>query len=278
MLKKEPRRLAHARTFKKDAPTDSIGPYTFKSLADDFVSLAKQLGCVNIIVGGHDWGCMIAYRMATWHPDFVTHMFTACVPYLLPNAEWVEIERIAKIYPTFGYQLQFGSGVIEQETQTKEGIRKFLNSTYDGRTSDNQSAIDATMGIDFDLVAQLEKTALLSEEELEYYVNEFARNGLHGACNYYRNHRQNFLDDSYFTRQGDSDAAVIKCPTLFLCATEDKFIRPEMTEGIKKSISNLTFKKINASHWILWEKPGVVNGVLREWFWQEGLVSNSKGA
>ncbi|KAJ5969561.1 hypothetical protein N7501_005809 [Penicillium viridicatum] len=39
----------------QDAPTDSIIPYTFKSLADDFVSLAKQLGCLNTIVGGHDW-------------------------------------------------------------------------------------------------------------------------------------------------------------------------------------------------------------------------------
>jgi pimeloyl-ACP methyl ester carboxylesterase len=39
----------------KDAPTDSIIPYTLKSLADDFVSLAKHLGCVNTIVGGHDW-------------------------------------------------------------------------------------------------------------------------------------------------------------------------------------------------------------------------------
>jgi pimeloyl-ACP methyl ester carboxylesterase len=39
----------------KDAPTDSLIPYTLKSLADDFISLAKHLGCVNTIVGGHDW-------------------------------------------------------------------------------------------------------------------------------------------------------------------------------------------------------------------------------
>jgi pimeloyl-ACP methyl ester carboxylesterase len=90
--------------------------------------------------------------------------------------------------------------------------------------------------------------------------------------NYYRNHRQNFLDDSYFTRQENTDAVTIKCPTLFLCATEDIYVRPEVTQGMKASVSNLTFKEVNAGHWIMWEKPGVVNGVLREWFWQQGLV------
>lgn len=92
--------------------------------------------------------------------------------------------------------------------------------------------------------------------------------------NYYRSRRQNFLDEGYFTRPENRDAATIKCPALFLCATEDVTVRPEMTEGIKKSISNLTFKEVNANHWILWEKPGVVNGVLREWFQQQGLVIN----
>ncbi|KAJ5969560.1 hypothetical protein N7501_005808 [Penicillium viridicatum] len=134
--------------------------------------------------------------------------------------------------------------------------------------------MDSNKGLDFYLAARLDKTALLSEEELEYYVNEFARNGLDAACNYYRNRRQNFLDESYFTRQENSDAAIIKCPALFLCATEDIIVRPEMTEGIKKPISNLTFKEVNANHWILWEKPGDVNGVLREWFRQQGLVNN----
>ncbi|KAK9850743.1 hypothetical protein MYU51_011851 [Penicillium brevicompactum] len=134
--------------------------------------------------------------------------------------------------------------------------------------------MDPNKGLNFDLAAQLERAAVLSEEELEYYVNEFARNGLGAACNYYRTHRQNFLDESYFTQQENSDAATIKCPTLFLCATEDICVTPEMTEHIKKSVINLTFKEINANHWILWEEPGVVNEVLREWFRQQGLVIN----
>jgi pimeloyl-ACP methyl ester carboxylesterase len=92
--------------------------------------------------------------------------------------------------------------------------------------------------------------------------------------NYYRTHRQNFLDDSYFTRQENSDAATINCPALFLCATKDIYVRPEVTEVMRKSVSNLTFEEVDAGHWILWEKPGVVNGVLREWFQRQGLVIN----
>jgi hypothetical protein len=120
--------------------------------------------------------------MAIWHPEFVTHIFTACVPHILMSAEWVEPESLTKMFPTLGYQVQFASGLIEQETRAKEGIRIFLNAMYGGRTSDNQSAMDPSKGVDFDLAARLEKTALLSEVELEYYVNEFARNGLDAAC------------------------------------------------------------------------------------------------
>lgn len=80
--------------------------------------------------------------------------------------------------------LQFGSedGVIESHTQSKEGIRLFLNSLYGGLTQDGKKAITAASGIDFECLPQLSASKLLDEEEMNYYVNEFSRNGLRGPC------------------------------------------------------------------------------------------------
>ncbi|GAB7332597.1 hypothetical protein MBLNU13_g04369t1 [Cladosporium sp. NU13] len=53
---------------RSDAPEDSLEPYTFKSQAIDFHELCKLLGCKDVIVGAHDWACMIAYRFASNSP------------------------------------------------------------------------------------------------------------------------------------------------------------------------------------------------------------------
>ncbi|KAJ6120163.1 hypothetical protein N7523_004443 [Penicillium sp. IBT 18751x] len=263
-----------AHSIVQEAPTDSIMPYTFKSLADDIVQLAKQLGCENVIVGGHDWGAMVAYKMAFWHPEFVTHIFTVCVPYSLPSPQWVEFETYATMFPTLGYQAQFGSGLIEQKTQSADGIRHFLTALYGGQSKD-QCALSAFTGVDFQKACHLSRPRFVNEEEMEYYVHEFSRNGLAGPCNFYRNRRQNFEDDLPFSNEEMRAQAVLNLPSLFLYATEDVFIRPQMTKGMHEAVTNLTVVEIEASHWILWQKPEEVNEAIRYWFKKQGLALRS---
>ncbi|KAJ5677527.1 uncharacterized protein N7477_003160 [Penicillium maclennaniae] len=265
-----------AHSIVQEAPTDSIIPYTFKSLADDIVQIAKQLDCENIIVGGHDWGAMVAYKMAFWHPEFVTHIFTVCVPYSLPSPQWVEFEFEidATIFPTLGYQAQFSSGLIEQKTQSADGIRHSLTALYGGQ-SKGQSAMSAFTDVDFEKARHLSRPQFVNEEEMEYHVHEFSRNGLTGPCNFYRNWRQNFEDDLPFSKEEKRAQAVLEPPTLFLYATEDVFIRPEMTKGMLEAVSHLTVVDIEASHWILWQKPEEVNEALRHWFDKQGLASRN---
>ncbi len=46
------------------APPEPIALYSFKRAADDIKELARQLGISKVIVGGHDWGGAIVYRVA----------------------------------------------------------------------------------------------------------------------------------------------------------------------------------------------------------------------
>lgn len=45
-------------------PPNSINLYGYKRASDDFALLAKQLGATKLIIGGHDWGGMVVWRMA----------------------------------------------------------------------------------------------------------------------------------------------------------------------------------------------------------------------
>lgn len=129
-------------------------------------------------------GCAIAYRFALEFPSFVTHLFTCAVPYLPTSEKYIPLEVITKFLPSLGYQLQFGSaeGIIESHTQDKAGIRNYLNAVFGGRTSDGKGAVTPEAGADLELMPRLNRSAFISEEELDFYVEEYSRNGLRGPC------------------------------------------------------------------------------------------------
>lgn len=131
-------------------------------------------------------GAVIAYRVALWHPTFVSHLFTFAIPYIAPTPQWLETEDLMKLFPSLGYQLQFGSaeGIIESFAKDKAGIRAFLNTLYGGVTSEGKYAIDVTKGADLELAPTLNHTPLLSPEELDYYVEVYSRNGMRGPCTF----------------------------------------------------------------------------------------------
>ncbi|CAL5873202.1 uncharacterized protein PFLUO_LOCUS7471 [Penicillium psychrofluorescens] len=123
--------LGYGRT---DAPEEPI-QYSHKRCAEDIKALAAHLDAPKIILGGHDWGAALVYRVALWHPDLITHVFTVCVPYARPQAQNIALEDLVRTAaPHFAYQLQFASGELEKVVRSKDEIRQFLIALYGGRT------------------------------------------------------------------------------------------------------------------------------------------------
>lgn len=91
-------------------------------------------------------------------------------------------EMVRTVAPHFRYQLQFASGDLEKVIRSKDEIKQFLSALYGGRTPQGEFGFDAEQGVLLDRVPRLKRSRLLSEEELEYYAEEFARNGIHGPC------------------------------------------------------------------------------------------------
>ena len=53
---------------------------------------------------------------------------------------------------------------------------------------------------------------------------------------------------------------------MFITATRDSVLKPEMAAGMGKLIPDLRTKEVDASHWALWERPAEVNGYVKDWF------------
>ncbi|GAB1201219.1 hypothetical protein APSETT444_010607 [Aspergillus pseudonomiae] len=200
---------------------------------------------------------------ALWHPELVTHIITVCVPYAAPTRRYFRLkDMVEKIAPHFYYQLQFISGELDKYVQTKEDIKRFLSAMYGGRTPENEMAFDAELGILPDKLARVLPSELLSEEsfqELEYYAEEFSRNGFHGPFNWYRTREINYREELAILNKH------ITAPVLFIQALRDTALPAHLGRGMTRTIPHMTFKQINTSHWALWEKPGEVNEIIAWW-------------
>ncbi|KAK3176905.1 hypothetical protein OEA41_008231 [Lepraria neglecta] len=227
---------------------EGIEYYSFKRAAEDIKELAQQLGCSEIILGGHDWGGAIVYKVALWFPELVTHLFSVCTPHRAPTKTYMPLEAMVSKLPNFGYQLQLASGAVEEHIKTKAQIKQFLNGLYGGKGPNGEVGFDVRKGVLFENLPILRKTPLLDEEMLEYYAEEYCRNGMGGTA-----------DSRRLTKK------TIDIPVLFIQATKDEALPPAMSEGMEEYVTNMTRKSVPTSHWALWEAPEQVNGMVKEW-------------
>lgn len=259
--------MGYGRT---DAPIP-IAEYSYKRVADDLSELAAQLGLSSFILGGHDWGGAIVYRVAQYYPRLVSHVFSVCTPFFPPSPKFEPLHMLVNMrLPNFRYQEHFASGRIEERLQSKDEIKSFLNGLFGARTKDGKTAFQAEGGVDLDLLCsgRLMKTPLLSEEELEYYAVEYHRHGLRGPLNWYRNREVNWQDEwNGWFEDGKKlgDGPRIEQETLFVLATNDKALQPFMAAKMGERISKLTRREVAGGHWVLWQKNEECNKILKEW-------------
>ena len=339
------------RRSAQDAPPYTLKDYGYKRVSDDIAELARQLGCKQIILGGHDWyerpllfscpiptrtpgprtetggghklyfwqnphlslsacvprwfrrislnsknillmipnssnrGGAIVYRAAQYHPTLITHLFSICTPYFPPSRAYEPLHLlVAHRLPNFGYQEHFASGELEEALQSRAEIKHFLNGMYGARGPNGEVAFDATKGVFLANLPKLGMNKLLTEAELDYYAQEYARHGLHGPLNWYRNREVNYVEELEFFfkedgRQGKEEGGGgggprVEQEVLFVLATKDQALKPHMAAKMEERIGRLTRREVTAGHWALWEKPEEVNAILKEWF--DGVVFGGK--
>ena len=213
-----------------------------------------------------------------YYPELVRGVFAFCVPYSPPLPVKITLEKLVEMAPTLRYQLQIASGATENMVQkSPERMRGFLNALYGGTTPEGEPGFSTDDGLLEDRLERLRPTPLMTPEMLDFYVQEYLRNGLHGPCNWYRTRETNSVDEIAFAQAHPHYK--IEQPAMLVMTDNDVALPLKMAEGQEKHFAGDFKLEVipQASHWILIRKPQESNQVI-EAFIKKVLGGDLKSA
>jgi soluble epoxide hydrolase / lipid-phosphate phosphatase len=207
----------------------------------------------------------MVWRMCQYHPTRVLAVCGVCTPYSPPNKTYYDLSTVVKIIPQFEYQ-QFLCNTADAASYLDTSPRRFFTALY---RRFNESApkhertgkfSDVLRGVkDSTHWVYERKSTLLSDAELDYYVQQYTASGFQSTCNFYATRKLDFETEKGLP-------ATLHLPALYIGADKDAILSPDLARKMPRVIPNLEMKLIkNAGHWVLWEQSEQVNAMLSEW-------------
>ncbi|XP_066197788.1 bifunctional epoxide hydrolase 2 [Saccopteryx leptura] len=237
-----------------------IEEYSSEVLCKDMVTFLDKLGIPQAVFIGHDWGGMLVWNMALFYPERVRAVASLNTPFMPANPN-VPLMEIIKANPVWDYQLYFQEpGVAEAELE--ENLNRTFKSFF--KASDEVSLTTKKVREMGGLLVTMPKepslSRIMTEEDLQFYVQQFKKSGFRGPLNWYRNIDRNW-------KWGCKGAGrQILIPALMVTAGKDRVLTPEMTKHMDDWIPHLKRGHIeDCGHWIQMEKPTELNQILIQW-------------
>ncbi|KAJ0416362.1 alpha/beta-hydrolase [Aspergillus carlsbadensis] len=247
---------------KTSAPVD-ISAYTLKRMSAHLTQIIRAETDVPVIIGAHDWGSYLAWRLALYSPELVKGVFSFTVPYIPPTPVVVTLEEFVQANPSFQYQLQLASPVAEEIVDRSEAhLRGFLRSSFGGVTPEGLPGFDVAVGIVEERLLEIGSSPLVSDELIEHYVKEYSRHGAHGPMNWYRTRTLNGEDEIPLAESNQQ----LLMPAMIIMAGQDQALPASLLDGQETFFpAGLTKGVINeASHWALIHTPVEANRYIGE--------------
>lgn len=269
------------RGYGKSTVYDRHDAYAQREIVTDMLQLLNHLQAEKAIWVGHDWGCATAWSMASHHPDKTVGVVNLCVPYaVLENGLESLVALIDRnVYPSerypagqWDYQYYYLEN-FERATQVfANNPRNTLVALFRSGSSEGvgKPAMTADIRRQGGWFGELDEapampldTTVLSEADLEVYVESLTRNGFFGPDSYYMNHERN-ADFSCEAKNGGE----LSMPALFLAARYDfvcETIDSRLAEPMREKCVDLSEVIIDSGHWMAQEQPQVVNSAVHDW-------------
>ena len=219
-----------------------VEQYRMKYLVEDIRALAEHLGHKKFILVAHDWGGGVAWPFAMRHPEYLEKL-------IIINA----------VHPaTFIRELRDNTA----QQKASQYILVYRTDEAEDILARNNYAIlvDNLLG---DGIRQ----GYFTEEDKKAYIKAWSQPGaLTGGLNYYRAaHLGSFTGESDVSLSVDPSLFMVNVPTLVIWGEKDKWLLTGNLEGLEKYVPDLAIKRIpDGSHWVIHEKPGLVNTYIRE--------------
>lgn len=222
-------------------PAD-VEQYRIKYLIEDVRALVEHLGHRKFILVAHDWGGGVAWPFALRYPECLEKLIIINAPHpaiFVPELRDNPAQRKASQY------------ILVHRTPEAEQIL----------ASNNYALLVGS------LLNDGMRQGYFTEEDRKAYVEAWSQPGaLTGGLNYYRAaHMGSFAGGSHEILSADPALFAVKVPTLVIWGERDKWLLIGNLEGLDKYVSNLTIKRVpDGSHWVIHEKPQLVNSCIRE--------------
>ena len=254
---------------KSDKP-EGKAQYAITELVTDLKAILRRYEIEKAIFVGHDWGAILLWTLPFYMPE---HLI-ACAGLNYPLMPRLPINPIWALRLNFHrkmYMLQFqkegrGEAVLEKDV---ERTMRFFMRRVDPARNDN---IDMSFkGKSLNILEQLQGpesewigAPLLTDEELQIYIDTFRENGFTAPLQWYRNLSRNWKDMKQFLVK--KKLPFVDLPCLIITSDKDFATPPRFSNGMHKLCGPVTRVDLkDCSHWVQMEKPHEVNEALLDW-------------
>jgi epoxide hydrolase 4 len=224
-------------------PAD-VDQYQVKYLVEDLRALAEKLGHKKFILVAHDWGGAVAWAFAIAHPEYLEKLVIINAPH--PGVFQRELRENPAQQKASSYMLMFRGPQAEQ----------ILSA------NNYATLVQVVLGEGL-------KNGVFTEEDKKAYIEAWSQPGaLTGGLNYYRAAKVGppaGEGDKGQSFASDFKSLQVNVPTLVIWGEKDAALLTGNLDGLDKFVPSLTIKRIpEGTHWVIHEKPALVNGYIRD--------------
>ena len=234
------------RGYNLSSKPQAVDQYNMKYLVEDVHQLARSLGTKKFVLVGQDWGGVVAWAYALYHPDELSALVVLNAPHP------VIFDRELKENPAQQLASQYMITVRGPDAAAnlmKDNFAPLIN-------------VVLSEGL---------KAGRFSAEDQSEYVKAWSQPGaIESGLDYYRaagvgpaDLAKNIPAHGNFTPELAS--TIVKVPTLLIWGLKDPYLLAGNLSGIEKFVPRLKLKLFpDASHWVNHEKPNEVNAAIKE--------------
>ncbi len=236
-----------------------VEAYDLVHLTNDLVGLLDARGIEKAVFAGHDWGGFVAWAMPVLHPDRCLGMIGVNTPYVpFPRTEML---RLAFPDPSKLYILWFQEEGVEAvlDANCRLVFEKMMRR---GQKPDVARLSELEDANPFRRIAELtnDSPRMLSDDEIQVYVDGFTKSGFFGPVSWYRN----------IDRNGELvpgiGSQVLELPTLMVTAEWDGALSPAMADGMPAVCKDYERVDIlGCGHWTQQDKPEELSRAMIDW-------------
>ena len=219
-----------------------VEQYRMKYLIEDVRALVEHLGYKKFFLVAHDWGGAVAWPFAMRYPEYLEKLVIINAP----------------------HPIVFVRELRDNPAQQKASRYILLHRTPE---AENMLSRDNYAPLVASLLGDGIRQGYFTEEDKKAYIEAWSQPGaLTGGLNYYRAADLGpFTGGSADALSADPALFAIATPTLVIWGEKDRWLLTGNLEGLEKYVPNLTIRRIpDGSHWVVHEKPHLVNSYIRE--------------